>query len=267
MDFLKKEKEWKSNGIFLDGSYYSLFKENLENKNIKNLQGVAFSFAYYYLSSYVWKYSKYNEQLFEKKDFLNVILKRERYSSFDYLIKKDGVLEKLKILETTNNFPISNEFDKDQKQMNYLYINDIEKELKKEIMKNTFKKYSVKKPIRFYKIGDEPGYNYNQSDSIFINLKEFLTCINDKDISYLGFYFYCYIKFNIVKFGGYQNGILKTTYPIIKKETGFNERMITKLFKHLKEKGLLEKEVKLENVKGENKTITYFSLGKESFKI
>lgn len=262
MDFFKEDSLKEKNGLFLDDHYYKLFNTLIKNEKIKNIQGAAFSFSYYYLASYLWKYAKYDKQLFDKKDYLNAILKRERYSIFDYLIKKDGLLEEEGLLKTTNNFPIAKEFDKETKEMNYFYIDDLDKESKREIISKTFKKYSAKKPIRFYQRESELGYNLDISNTVFISLYEFLKCIDNKELGYIGFYFYYYLKYNIVKYGGYEGKPLRTTYPKIKTELGINERMITKLTKELIKINLIKKESILQaNEKGIKMTISYFELG------
>lgn len=178
-----------------------------ELKIINNIQHRAFAYTYIYLTTYLWRYAKYSAISYTNstQDKLKEILGRKGDERLNYIIKKNGVLEKLKWLETTNDFPIISEYHQEDNELEFTFISgwkdmDIWEEVKAP------NKFTVKRPIRgFNRYPNDPEmqeeYNDGYEDGTFeyinnthqIPFEVFMYCMSKKEVGIKGFYMYAYL--------------------------------------------------------------------------
>ncbi|MBY0094921.1 hypothetical protein H7S74_30320 [Priestia aryabhattai] len=201
-----------------------------ELKVIENVQHRAFAYAYIYLTTYLWRYAKYGEMQYKDltQEKLKEILGRKGDERLNYLIKKDGVLEQLNWLETTNNPPILYEWESDEQflavkkeisdwrgEVYFTLAHDWEDSAFYEDVKPP-NKFTAKRPIRgTHRYPNDPEwveeYDDGYEDGTFgyvdnthrVPIEVFLYCMTKKEVGIKGFYMYAYIYSKNQLFGGF----------------------------------------------------------------
>lgn len=203
----------KQENIFLPNEIFE------ELKQIKNIQHRAFAYSYIYLVTWLWRYSKYGDleysQLSQKK--IKEILGRKSDERINYLIKKGGVLEQMKWIESVKDFPISNQWEGEK-----YYIESLDKEIwdinvelafvsemKGEDVWKYVKppaRFTVKMPVRAYTrhpMDSEliEDYDKGYCDGTFefienthsVPFQVFLYSMTNRYVGTKGFYIYSYL--------------------------------------------------------------------------
>ncbi|GAB1782019.1 hypothetical protein [Priestia aryabhattai] len=203
---------------------YNIFLPNEifeDLKQIKNVQHRAFAYSYIYLITWLWRYSKYGDleysQLSQKK--IKETLGRKSDERINYLIKKDGVLEQMKWIESVKDFPIFNQSEGEK-----YYIERLDKEIWNINVELTFvsemkgedvwkyvrppARFTAKKPVRAYtRYPNDPemeeDYNSGYCDGTFESIENthsvpfqvFLYSMTNRNVGTKGFYIYSYLYF------------------------------------------------------------------------
>lgn len=208
-----------------------------ELKVIKNPQHRAFAYTYIYLTTYLWRYAKYGSIPYANltQDKLKQILGRKGDERLNYLIKKNGVLEEMKWLETTNDFPIISEYRKEDDYLEFTYLSEWKDTDMWENVKPP-NRFTVKRPIRGYnrfpndlelqedyENGDQDGTFEHIENTHQIPLEVFMYCMSKKEVGIKGFYMYAYLFSKDKMFGG--NGY-DVTLVNLSKQLGIPEKTV-----------------------------------------
>ncbi|WEZ10161.1 hypothetical protein P5663_10130 [Priestia flexa] len=205
-----------------------------ELKIIENVQHRAFAYAYIYLNTYLWRYAKYGDIPYKDltQEKIKEILGRKGDNRLNYLIKKDGLLEQMKWLETTNDFPTITEWKEEYKHTlengKDRYIGYLEFTMLSDWIGNPFwedikppNKFTVKKPIRCtyrypndqdmieeYDDGYEDGTFHFVDNTHRVPIEVFIYCMSKKEVGIKGFYMYSYLFAKNQCFGAYDRTLV-----------------------------------------------------------
>lgn len=215
--FVKKEIIYMPNEIFSD------FQNNFESS-----KHIAFTYAYYYYVSYLYRYCHYIDDNGNRntqptiKEFLGYAT---TYKPIDFIIKKDGELDGLGYTATTTDYPLMWEFDAETQELGFNTIGDL-KDLDSSysVMFND-RNFKVKLPVKaFYRHKQDQqrqgwftGTFYDFKHTHAITYATFKSIVRNKLLGTMGFYIYGYLKHKCDMFpSGYQasSNVLKTKLKI-----------------------------------------------------
>lgn len=246
--------------IFMTNDYFEIIKLlNLENK-LKSVH-IGFVYSYLYLQSYMLRNTTYDYFIPTPKDIKYILGYNQDEKRLDYIIKKNGLLDKEKLTITDNDFPIVNSYNKDEDYLEFTTASQIYDNLKefkdiRKIANTTTYKFPVlsfydsnkRSDIKLF-YGDDGGTFYDVHNTTRIRFEVFAYCMSNQDIGATGFYLYSYIK--------HMNDLLgdeyKATASTISNKIGVPERTVKKYLKSLKSYNLIDT---IHNM-------DYFSLGIE----
>lgn len=188
------------NGIFRDLS------STIKNKSgSTNIQQTSFAYAYLVCIAILYKYAHFididNGTYIQNADIKQILGYSKSTKSIDYIIKRDGVLESLGLVETTREYPISVGYIDDKingvKVRDFTTINMIDSSsteyyVIKSIVKN--RNYEIREPKFLFEYNGEIGTLYDYSNTHRITIKEFINIVYSDDIDNIGFILYAYIK-------------------------------------------------------------------------
>jgi|GEM_PF-2705561 len=230
------EKDKKDNYINLDLGIFNHFKFMVDTGLIKQNSHRTFAFAYNWLVSYLWKYSKYTNQEINTQDIKTILGVSPQEKRVNYLIKKDGVLDKVGYTETTRDFPISTDLTGDD-GIKITQLSDIDKLLADIYLKKYNSRYTCKKPLLQYHREGKEGLMYSKDDTIPISVFEFTRCVLCSEIGVDGFMIYCYLKYRSKMLGYAPVTVFNNE---IVDAVGFKERKIRELIQNLELAGMIE---------------------------
>ncbi len=213
-----------------------IFDDLKNNNDINSAAHTAFSFSYIYLATWLYRYAKHNgiieatsstkEGTISMKEILGY---NQMTKGLDYLIKKNGVLEKMGYLSTVKDYPISAIFE--DGYLEFSMLSDLEVEMQNYVKNRSSRKYTIKFPVKaFYRFNDndEDGTFFDISNTTLIPIEVFLFCMSNDQLGCDAFYCYSYLQ--------YQNQLFKNGYDVslenLALETGFNIRTL-KNYLHL----------------------------------
>ncbi|MCC3645831.1 hypothetical protein JGK52_03915 [Cytobacillus oceanisediminis] len=185
------EKEFK---IFIANEVF----EDLKGA-IKNSPHLAFAYSYLFIITWLYRYAKHmsRDGLIDNGKIKEILGYNSMTKGLDYIIKKNGLLDKLGYTITSKDFPIAWTFNQFE-GLEFLMYSE-----QKELLEvwELPRKYSIKYPVKaFERTLDEAG-NIEQEGTFFeventhmIPFEVFMYCMDNKDIGTIGFYLYSYIK-------------------------------------------------------------------------
>ncbi len=190
------------NGIFKD-----LSQSIKDKKGGTNIQQSSFAYAYLVCLSFLYKYAHYvdvnNESYIQSNDIKRILGYSAKTKSIDYIIKKDGLLENIGLIETTEDFPVYTTYSTDKYNgidiREFITVNDLKhgsddilfKKIK-SIVKN--KNYAIKIPKFIFDYKGDVGTLYDYSNTHMINIKEFIGIIYDNKFDNIDFMLYAFFK-------------------------------------------------------------------------
>lgn len=234
------DKPTRTVNIHLE-AFDTMIRWNRNNK-LKKSHDRVIVFGYWWLINYLWKYAKYGQYEIGVKDIKNMLHISTSTKVYDYIFKKDGLLDNEKWTDYETNYPIAYRYDGN---IEYKMLNDLDEFTKDGFKKSRNRNYFVKKPIaayvRFSKQGRseivKDGTLWSKDDVFTLSVKEFRLCTENKVLGLLGFYLYAYIKLQYKLFGKRVVGI---TYDQFEKVTGYKERKIREVLFELENIGLIK---------------------------
>ncbi len=207
---------------------------------IKKQQDVCFIFSYWWLINYLWKYAKYGEYVIRVSDIKEMLNVSPTTKSYDYIIKKNGLLDNKEWTDNVTNYPIAYTYDG---HIEFTMIHDIisSNDFERELYYQYYgKNYLVKMPLLAYERLDDDylkeGTIWSKEDVFTLTFREFDLCVNDPELGLLGFYLYAYIK---LKYKMYGESVVGITYKEFEKYSGYKERKIRKVLYELKDMGFI----------------------------
>lgn len=227
----EKEKVFIPNETFKDINKIELFK---------SASNIAFTYSYYCLITYLYRYCKYAQGQFFTPELMKEMLGYAgNNKTLDFIIKRDGILDCMQYTETIRDFPISYEVG-DYHFLNFVMYSDLELETKKVVnMPKNFKvKYPVKAFYRNVESKDDEIYDgtfYDVSNTHLFDVYTFIDMLGNQELGVVGFYLYQFLK--------YKNDLFKDGYTIsykkLESETGISKNTICKYSKLMENVGYL----------------------------
>lgn len=200
---------------------------------------VAFAYSYYYLITYLYRFAKYKlgEGLFTQPNLKEFLGYSSGNKKIDFIIKKDGVLDRIKYTETTTSYPISwtpNELG----MVEFESYSSIKKREMFDIDKTEVnsRNFKVKKPLKaFEREGFDCGTFYGVENTHFVPIKHFLQCMDDEELGANGFYIYAFL--------GWKCSMFKDGYRVTASElvdiTSIKRSTLFKYLKRLEDRNLI----------------------------
>ncbi len=187
------EKDNKENFLNMDIGIFNTINDLFSKGEIKRTSHKMITFSYLWLVGYLWKYSKYNNMEINTKDIKIILGLSPIEKRIDYLIKKDGLLDSIGMLETTRDFPIYSNFDKN-KGIEITKLSNLSKDMMEDYLKRYNSRYTCKKPLFQYTREGKVGLMFSKDDTIPISVLEFTRIVLCPDLGVEGLYVYAYIK-------------------------------------------------------------------------
>lgn len=214
-----------------------------------------FTFGYIWLVSYLWKYSKYGENKYDVGTIKSILGSSAEDKRLDYLVKRNGVLDKQGYTEPSRDFPITTSFEGDVVVITT--VNDIGENEKKDYLKNYGNRYFCKKPLKQYGRNGKPGLMFSRDDTFSLTVSEFTRTVLCREIGVDGFYLYAYIK---LKLKITNSSKVLIWFTELKEVTGFCDKTIRKYINSLQAAGMISKETVVgKSIDGHIKT-SYYSI-------
>ncbi|TRZ37010.1 hypothetical protein CEQ21_16070 [Niallia circulans] len=206
----------KENYLLMPNELMDIFINDTE-LNEKKAPHVAFAYTYLYFITWLYRYAKYGEMTFEditKASIFEVIGVSKTSKEYDYIVKKDGVLDRLGLTSTLSyiNAPIIWMINKEEGHgfPEFYYFYELEKEVKDKILEGqTTKRRQIKEPLlatgfRYPKNEDgcEEKYNGTFYDggkeyTHMVGFDVFIKCMTEPKLGYVAFYLYAFLKARI----------------------------------------------------------------------
>lgn len=211
---------------------------DLQHMDFKTWKHKAFTYAYYYLITYIYRNALYgfaNPENYTQEKIVGTILGDHKKVS--YITKKNGLLDLAGYTETTTNYPIS--FFMEDTFLEFGLIKDLRKEVS-QLKVTHSPRLSTKLPIKAFRRFDEEEYTgtyYSFQSTHLIEKEKFINIITNTKLGYVGLYIYAYIKTMTYI---YNNEGLKWSNKQLAEYIGCNERTVMKYLKELKEQGYVE---------------------------
>lgn len=202
---MTQEKNWRSLLYNEETERFTFYMPNevfddLQN-NIKSSSHIAFSYCYIYLTFWLWRNTKYfkSDIIIDNKHIKELLGYNPKTQGLDYLIKKDGLLDKIEYTESTKDYPLSWYFEKES-GFDFFMSSDVSEEDLKYLPVLP-KRFFLKKPLKgYYRVIKEneeeieiSGTFQEIKNTHIIDFNVFLYCISNKELGCTGFYLYSYI--------------------------------------------------------------------------
>lgn len=250
--FFKKDN--RDNFVNIDVNTFEFFNGLLESGKLKGNRHKTFAFSYYWLVSYLWKYSKYGYREINTQDIKRILGINPTEKRMDYITKKKGLLDSVGLTETTRDFPINTSFD-DNGEIIVTTLSNLNKDVAQDFLKKHSARYVCKKPLLQYKREGKAGLMYSRDDVVSISIFEFTRCVLCPEIGFDGFYVYAYLKYRVKMLG---NTGVNIYYSELENQIGYKHRRIRTLIQNLVLAGLVEVKQELEYDNGKlSKSNTY----------
>lgn len=223
----------KESTIFMPNEIFKDLK-----KHIKKTNHIPFAYSYYYLITWLFRYTKYGSLNIDNKTIKAILGYNSTYTEIDYLIKKNGVLDTMGYCSTVKDYPISWEFE--DEVLEFAMLSDLEEEFQKLIKQSKSRKYTIKFPIKaFHRQEDNEdvtdGTFYEFDRTHLVPFEVFMFCMSKKEMGCSGFYLWSYLKMKHQIYNGYDISLND-----LSSDTGIPRRTITRYLDSLKKFNMIK---------------------------
>lgn len=202
---------YKESNIYMPNEIFSDLAV-LKNRSSGHL---AFTYAYYYLTSWLYRYAKYGTVPIDQKKMKEILGYNAGYQGVDYLIKKDGLLDSMNYTETVKDLPLVWDFN--DNELTFTMLSEFGETEQKAIKQRYSRKYAIKKPIKaFHRSKESQQDNYEDGtffeidNTHLVPFEVFLFCMKHSHIGCTGFYIWSYLQMKTQIFScGYDVSLVK----------------------------------------------------------
>lgn len=228
--------------IRLPNNIFRVLSTSIRNKNGDcNSQQVAFSYAYLIAVGFLYKFAHFVDSdtntYVQNNDLKQLLGYSKTTKSIDIIIKKDGVLDSLKLLETKKDYPLFFNLNHEEMinriplreftMLSHLDSEDSYLKIVKSIVKN--RNYEVKEPLYLTTGNDEEEYGtlYNIKKTHGITIREFMKFVEDEELDNTHLLIYGFLKSRCKGYPDNMNSLTlyKTTGEIGIDKTTFGTRI------------------------------------------
>lgn len=210
-------------------------------------QHISVAYSYLYLNTWMYRYAKYGEvdlDITTVKGIKNLLGLSPTSVSYDYIFKKNGVLDELGLTKTLpfGQAPVQWEL-LDDEMIEFQQFDELSEDLQQVVVGDvSTRRRQIKYPVlameerspiedvevngTFYPAGKE--YTHQ------IPFNAFVKCVTNEEIGTIGFYLYSFIRSRYGK-----NDSVQISFKTIARESGMAESTITKYMMALREYGLI----------------------------
>lgn len=198
----------------------------------KGSSHVAFAYTYYYLISWLYRYTKYGELNIDVKMIKEILGYNPSNKKLDYLIKKNGLLDEIGLTSTSTDYPLLWTFE--EGELEFMLLSEFDVEGRKYYQQQKGKNYKVKVPEKALSRDGENGTFYDIGYTHAMEFDLFVKCM-ESELGCSGFYLYGYLKYRCDKFGEYNSSLEK-----LGEEVGMSKNTVDKYLTKLCQEGLVE---------------------------
>ncbi|WP_066173380.1 hypothetical protein [Bacillus marinisedimentorum] len=238
------------NDVFIPNEIFSDLK-----KYIKKSPHIPFAYAYYYLTNWLYRFTKYTQTatIIDVKFIKKVLGYSPTYPEVNYLIKNKGLLQEMGYIYSSNDIPLVWTFDGDELNFDCISdLDDTDKNLSKMHFEKYGKNYKIKVPVKGLWRTEEStdidvldGTFFDVRNTHMIPFEVFVYCMTNKNIGVSGFYIYSYLKQKNDMFNGYDVSV-----EGLSQESGIPVRTINRILDNLKKYKLISFHINQEFVIG-----------------
>jgi hypothetical protein len=209
--------------------------EDLSILHDKGGSQVAFAYSFYYLTTWMYRYCKYDKMNSGIADIKELLGYHRDNKKINYIIKKGGALDQLGYTESSTDYPIAWSYEQDE--LEFTYLSELDDYSQKIIRERTGRNYKIKKPFKAiwrtadsYSEGYQDGTFYAIENTHLIPFDVFLYCM-ENDIGVVGFYLYSYLSYRCQLFKQFDSSMERLGgYIGLSRNT--TDKYITKLVDH-----------------------------------
>ena len=238
--------------VFLPNEIFNIFDIN----RFKNGKHRLFAIVYYYNVCWIYRYAK-TESIMScgnsvKDTLMTMCGVGINNNKFDYIIKKNGVLDNLKITKTISvlDSPCVYIYDSDVNFLEFEMIRDYDFFSRYSTVA-TFKEPLLNTKHRYINGSKYHGTFYDIEYSIKLDMSMYLRMLIDFNMSYESIGFYIYLL-SLSNFYGCEVNISREKMSL---DLGVSVKFITSMKKVLKKNNLITEKNNGKNITGKNNTI------------
>lgn len=244
--YTKNETSIRMPNEIFDDLHSSLSLNEIRDNTRTSFTHSAFSYSYLFFTTYLYLYSKYNNNtLFTQSKIKECLGFSPQNKKVDYLIKAGGLLDQLGYTQNEKDFPTYIEYlptPRITMFSDYLQTN------KQDFVKLP-PRFSVKKPLKcFHRTNSDKldGTLYCVKNTHTIDIKNFFSIITNKELGTTGFYLYAYML------SSSRNNKLTLSYKQANEKIGLSTKHMSSLLKSLEKINLLSvcRKAYLQNTNG-----------------
>lgn len=215
--------------------------DDLISSNIKPVH-MAFTYSYYYLISWLYRYGKYGELSINNGFIKELLGYNSNNKLLNYIMKENGILDSMNYTKTTKNYSIGIQGTYRDNAPKFLLVNDLSQsernKLYKKINRNFKAKYPIKHMHRYTEDLEEEmftGIYYDPSNTHQVNFDVFAFSMSNNSIGTIGFYIYCFLKNKYQMF----QGAYQVSYEQLSEETNIPYSTLAKYLDNLRGYGMI----------------------------
>lgn len=215
--------------------------EDLLSTKIKPVH-IAFSYSYYYLISWLYRYGKYGELSISSSTLKEKLGYNKNNKTLDYIIKEGGVLDELGYTKSTKNFSVGVNGKYSDNAPKFLLARDLLQHERGSLYKRINRNFKAKYPIKHIHRDKEDfkekmltGVFFDISNTHQIDFEVFSFCMSNESIGTIGFYIYCFLKNKSQIF----QGAYQVSYEGLSVETGIPYSTLSKYLDALRGYGMV----------------------------
>ncbi|MFS1518529.1 hypothetical protein V1503_19010 [Bacillus sp. SCS-151] len=233
MNNIKEALQWnyQQNKVYMPNEIF----EDLRLLHGKKCDHIAFTYSYYYLICWLFRYTKYGEMKIDTKLIKRMLGYSPDNKKINYIIKKNGLLDQIGYTLTDSNYPIS--WDYNDGDIEFTLISDMDEEVRKTFYQYRGNNFKVKLPIKAIwrtkeskEEGLWDGTFYEIENTHCIPFDVFSFCLENDNLGVTGFYVYAYFKCKCQWFNGRYNKSIEN----ISEEIGMAKNTVDKYLNSLK---------------------------------
>ncbi|EDZ57031.1 hypothetical protein BCH308197_3675 [Bacillus cereus H3081.97] len=217
----------------------------------KDSKHISFAFSYLYLMTYLYRYAKFHDN--KDYEFTEQELKKlltmspDSYgkNSVNKIIKRGGILEKLGYIEKVKDYPISYDYDAEEKEFVFSYISEVIADLGEGANKyfNTnSKNRRVNLPVKMFEDRTLKAIDMECSGTLYdvtyttqIDIRVFIYCMIREKLGLEAFYLHSFIKYK----NGFHDDFWRRSIQNIIEDTGLSQTVIQLRLKEMEKHGMV----------------------------
>lgn len=179
--------------IAMPNNMFQTLKGWVDSGEIKSNLHQEFIYSYYWLVAYLWRYAKYAQAPFTQANLKKLLGYNPNDQRLNYIIKKNGLLDKKGLTATVRDFPVEWSFNKNN-ELSFIMWSELPEEEQQDHNPFPSNNFQVKKPVLSTGSKNKKGLYWQMSNVHLMNLKVFMTCMENPKLGCAGFYLCGYMK-------------------------------------------------------------------------